>query len=253
MPRSKSSARWLKEHFDDEFVRRAQAEGLRSRAAFKLDELLDRDRLLKPVLSRPQGGRVEGPGMTVVDLGAAPGGWSQLVRQRLGDAGHVFALDILPMQGIGGGVHPGRFPRGKAVRRPDGKAGRRPGGPCAVGHGAQYQRYSVGGPGPRDGVGGAGRGFRIQVFETRRVFSGEAVSGPRFRRVPAWLARGLRAGDTAQAQGFARPFPRGLCLGDGTEEGSMSYAGFDPQADVRGKPARDVRVRAQDVQTGKPS
>ena len=103
MPRSKSSARWLKEHFDDEFVRRAQAEGLRSRAAFKLDELLDRDRLLKPVLSRPQGGRVEGPGMTVVDLGAAPGGWSQLVRQRLGDAGHVFALDILPMQGIGGG------------------------------------------------------------------------------------------------------------------------------------------------------
>ncbi len=89
MARSKSSARWLKEHFSDEFVKRAQAEGLRSRAAFKLDELLDRDRLLKP-------------GMVVVDLGAAPGGWSQLVRQRMGDAGHVFALDILPMQGIGG-------------------------------------------------------------------------------------------------------------------------------------------------------
>lgn len=89
MARSKSSARWLKEHFDDEFVKRAQAEGFRSRAAFKLDELLARDRLLKP-------------GMTVVDLGAAPGGWSQLVRQRLGDAGRVFALDILPMQGIGG-------------------------------------------------------------------------------------------------------------------------------------------------------
>jgi 23S rRNA (uridine2552-2'-O)-methyltransferase len=87
--RSKSSARWLKEHFGDEFVKRAQAEGLRSRAAFKLDELLDRDRLLKP-------------GMVVVDLGAAPGGWSQLVRQRMGDAGPVFALDILPMQGIGG-------------------------------------------------------------------------------------------------------------------------------------------------------
>ncbi len=89
MPRSKSSARWLKEHFNDEFVRRAQVEGLRSRAAFKLDELLDRDRLLKP-------------GMVVVDLGAAPGGWSQLVRQRLGGAGCLFALDILPMQGIGG-------------------------------------------------------------------------------------------------------------------------------------------------------
>lgn len=87
--RSKSSARWLKEHFGDEFVKRAQAEGFRSRAAFKLDELLDRDRLLKS-------------GMVVVDLGAAPGGWSQLVRQRLGDNGRIFALDILPMQGIGG-------------------------------------------------------------------------------------------------------------------------------------------------------
>ena len=94
MARSKSSARWLKEHFGDEFVKRAQAEGFRSRAAFKLDELLDRDRLLKP-------------GMVVVDLGAAPGGWSQLVRQRLGQkngewSGKVFALDILPMQSIAG-------------------------------------------------------------------------------------------------------------------------------------------------------
>ncbi|HET7610928.1 MAG TPA: 23S rRNA (uridine(2552)-2'-O)-methyltransferase RlmE [Rhodanobacteraceae bacterium] len=89
MAKSKSSARWLKEHFGDPYVKRAQAEGLRSRAAFKLDELLDRDRLLKP-------------GMVVVDLGAAPGGWSQLVRQRLGDTGRIFALDILPMQGIGG-------------------------------------------------------------------------------------------------------------------------------------------------------
>jgi 23S rRNA (uridine2552-2'-O)-methyltransferase len=89
MARSKSSSRWLKEHFDDAFVKRAQAEGWRSRAAFKLEELLDRDRLLKP-------------GMVVVDLGAAPGGWSQLVRARLGDSGRVIALDILPMQGIAG-------------------------------------------------------------------------------------------------------------------------------------------------------
>ncbi len=89
MPRSKSSARWLKEHFDDAYVKRAQAEGLRSRAAFKLEELLERDRLLRP-------------GMTVVDLGAAPGGWSQLVRRKLGENGRVIALDILPMQGISG-------------------------------------------------------------------------------------------------------------------------------------------------------
>jgi len=87
--RSKSSARWLKEHFDDPYVKRAQAEGWRSRAVFKLEELLERDRLLKP-------------GMVVVDLGAAPGGWSQMIRERLGDAVRIVALDILPMQGISG-------------------------------------------------------------------------------------------------------------------------------------------------------
>src|SRR5215471_1560494 len=87
--RSKSSARWLKEHFSDPFVKRAQAEGWRSRAVFKLEELIERDHLLKP-------------GMVVVDLGAAPGGWSQMVRERLGDAGRIVALDILPMDSIAG-------------------------------------------------------------------------------------------------------------------------------------------------------
>lgn len=89
MTRSKSSADWLREHFNDEYVKRAQAEGVRSRAVYKLDEMLARDRLLKP-------------GITVVDLGAAPGSWSQLVRQRLGANGRVIALDILPMVDIAG-------------------------------------------------------------------------------------------------------------------------------------------------------
>jgi len=89
MPRSKSSQRWLKEHFADPFVQRAQAEGLRSRAAYKLEELIARDRILKP-------------GMVVVDLGAAPGGWSQMVRKELGDRGTVIALDILGMPAIPG-------------------------------------------------------------------------------------------------------------------------------------------------------
>jgi 23S rRNA (uridine2552-2'-O)-methyltransferase len=92
--RSKSSQRWLKEHFSDPFVKKAQAEGLRSRAAYKLEELVERDRLLKP-------------GMVVVDLGAAPGGWSQWVRQELDrlDAarpGRVIALDILEMPSLAG-------------------------------------------------------------------------------------------------------------------------------------------------------
>jgi 23S rRNA (uridine2552-2'-O)-methyltransferase len=92
--RSKSSQRWLKEHFSDPFVKKAQAEGLRSRAAYKLEELVERDRLLKP-------------DMVVVDLGAAPGGWSQWVRQELDrlDAarpGRVIALDILEMPSLAG-------------------------------------------------------------------------------------------------------------------------------------------------------
>jgi 23S rRNA (uridine2552-2'-O)-methyltransferase len=89
MARSKSSQRWLREHFSDPYVKKAQAEGLRSRAAYKLEELIERDKLLKP-------------GMVVVDLGAAPGGWSQLVRRELGDSGRVIALDILDMPSLAG-------------------------------------------------------------------------------------------------------------------------------------------------------
>ena len=87
--RSKSSQRWLKEHFSDPSVKKAQAEGMSSRAAYKLEELVERDRLLKP-------------GMVVVDLGAAPGGWSQWVRQAMGDQGRVVALDILEMPSLAG-------------------------------------------------------------------------------------------------------------------------------------------------------
>ena len=92
--RSKSSQRWLKEHHSDPFVKKARAEGQRSRAAYKLEELVERDRLLKP-------------GMVVVDLGAAPGGWSQWVSQALGSLdrtkpGRVIALDILEMPTLAG-------------------------------------------------------------------------------------------------------------------------------------------------------
>ncbi|WP_240099103.1 23S rRNA (uridine(2552)-2'-O)-methyltransferase RlmE [Thermomonas flagellata] len=97
--RSKSSQRWLKEHFSDPYVKKAQAEGMRSRAAYKLEELVARDRLLKP-------------GMVVVDLGAAPGGWSQWVRQELdrleqplppaAPRGRVIASDILSMPPLAG-------------------------------------------------------------------------------------------------------------------------------------------------------
>lgn len=87
MARSKSSSRWLKEHFHDPFVKKAQKEGYRSRAVYKLIELQKRDKLFRP-------------GMTVVDLGAAPGGWSQFAVECVGDKGKVIALDILEMPAL---------------------------------------------------------------------------------------------------------------------------------------------------------
>jgi 23S rRNA (uridine2552-2'-O)-methyltransferase len=85
--RSKSSARWLAEHAADPYVKRAHEEGWRSRAAFKLEEIDQAERLIKP-------------GMTVVDLGAAPGGWSQYVTRVLGGRGRVIALDVLEMPAL---------------------------------------------------------------------------------------------------------------------------------------------------------
>ncbi len=87
MSRSKSSHRWLQEHLQDEYVKKARSQGLRSRAVFKLMEIQEKDRLLKP-------------GMNVLDLGAAPGGWSVYARQMVGKKDKVIALDLLPMEAI---------------------------------------------------------------------------------------------------------------------------------------------------------
>ena len=89
MARSKSSARWLQEHFDDQFVKRSQEDGWRSRASYKLLEIHEKDKLFRP-------------GMSVVDLGAAPGGWTQVAAEIIGDSGRIVASDILPMDPIAG-------------------------------------------------------------------------------------------------------------------------------------------------------
>jgi len=89
MARSKSSRRWLKEHHDDPYTQRARAEGYRGRAVYKLIELDEKNGLLRP-------------GMRVVDLGAAPGSWSQYAVTRVGDAGAIVASDILAMEPIPG-------------------------------------------------------------------------------------------------------------------------------------------------------
>jgi len=87
--RTKSSRRWLAEHESDVFVKRAREEGYRSRAVFKLEDIQRTERLVRP-------------GMTIVDLGAAPGGWSQYASRLLNGKGRVVALDILPMDDIRG-------------------------------------------------------------------------------------------------------------------------------------------------------
>jgi 23S rRNA (uridine2552-2'-O)-methyltransferase len=91
MAKGKSSKRWLAEHFDDHYVKLAQQQGFRSRSAFKLIELQEKHRLMRP-------------GLTVVDLGAAPGGWCQVVLSLVGRRGQVFALDVLEMEPLPG-VH----------------------------------------------------------------------------------------------------------------------------------------------------
>ena len=91
MAKSKSSNDWLREHFDDPYVKKAQKAGYRSRATFKLEEIDKKDKLIQP-------------GMAVVDLGSAPGGWSDYALRKLGSKGTVVALDILPMTPLSG-VH----------------------------------------------------------------------------------------------------------------------------------------------------
>jgi 23S rRNA (uridine2552-2'-O)-methyltransferase len=89
MARTKTSKAWMHEHVTDPYVRRAKHEGYRSRAAYKLIEVLEKDKLVRP-------------GMTVVDLGAAPGGWSQVLAPLVGTSGRVIALDVLEMEPIEG-------------------------------------------------------------------------------------------------------------------------------------------------------
>ena len=88
MAKKRSSSRaWLREHREDPYVQRALKEGYRSRACYKLQEINERDRLIRP-------------GMTVLDLGSAPGGWSQVAAELVGDSGRVIASDLLPMDSL---------------------------------------------------------------------------------------------------------------------------------------------------------
>ncbi|MDR0576202.1 MAG: RlmE family RNA methyltransferase [Candidatus Accumulibacter sp.] len=105
MKRTRTSKAWMREHVTDPYVQRARAEGYRSRASYKLMEIDDRDRLIRP-------------GDTIVDLGAAPGGWSQVAARRLKGNGRVLAIDLLEMDGLHGVEFiRGDFREERALRR----------------------------------------------------------------------------------------------------------------------------------------
>ncbi|WP_371194289.1 23S rRNA (uridine(2552)-2'-O)-methyltransferase RlmE [Glaciecola sp. SC05] len=89
MARTKTSKKWMDEHVNDPYVKQAKIDGYRSRASYKIIEINDKDKLFRT-------------GSIVMDLGAAPGGWSQVVAPLIGNSGHLIASDILPMDGIGG-------------------------------------------------------------------------------------------------------------------------------------------------------
>lgn len=104
MKKSQSSKQWLRRHVNDPYVQRSKREGYRSRSAYKLTEIDERDKLL-------------GPGRVVVDLGAAPGGWSQVAAKRVGRAGAVVAIDLLEMEPVPGVAFVrGDFTRGSGLQ-----------------------------------------------------------------------------------------------------------------------------------------
>jgi 23S rRNA (uridine2552-2'-O)-methyltransferase len=143
--KKKSSSRaWLKEHHDDPYVQRAQREGYRSRAVYKLLEINDKDRLIQS-------------GMSVLDLGSAPGGWSQVAGSLVGDRGRVLASDILPMDHLPNVTFvQGDFTEQETYRPVDAGAGGTPTECGAVRYGAQHEWTDSGGPAQSHVFGGTG-------------------------------------------------------------------------------------------------
>jgi 23S rRNA U2552 (ribose-2'-O)-methylase RlmE/FtsJ len=124
----KGRSPWMREHLRDPYVRRAQREGWRSRASFKLAELIESERLLRP-------------GMLVIDLGAAPGGWSQYAAAELAGRGRVIAIDVLPWTGSRVETPQGDLAKSSCQAVAGDR--RSPGGTCYVRHVPQHHRRTV--------------------------------------------------------------------------------------------------------------
>lgn len=191
--RSKSSKAWLHEHVNDHYVHMAQKDGYRARAAYKLLEINEKDKLIKP-------------GTVLADLGSAPGSWSQVAAKLTGTSGAVFALDILPMEAIGGvSFIQGDFRENDVLAQFETLLDNRPLDLviCDM-HTAQY----VGKRRKRSGTQllSVRTGFRLRLAtpENRRQLFGQSLSGCRLSGIHGSHARNFRHGADAQTRSLAQ-------------------------------------------------
>ena len=191
--RTPSSRAWLERQISDPYVARAKREGFRSRAAYKLAEIDDKYRLLRP-------------GAHVVDLGAAPGGWSEIAARRIGAHGRVIAIDILEMKPVAGveflqldfldETAPGRL---KAML--DGKGRRRP-----LRHGGQRHRPSADRPSAHHGACRGGGPFRARGPVGRRELPVQGAARGNRSGAARRAQAGLRQREACQATGEPQRF-----------------------------------------------
>ena len=185
---------WMHEHVNDPYVREAARRGYRSRAAFKLEELDARDRFLRP-------------GLTVVDLGAAPGSWSQVLRERIGQKGTIVAIDLLQMPALAGVVTiEGDFEDAAGLAAVEEALRGRPVDLVVSDMSPNRRRR----PGAQRRPRGACAGVRADASAARRRSRGQGVPGRGPRGVRARSAPALREDVPAQAEGVARSQPRAL-------------------------------------------
>lgn len=194
MARSKTSQRWLKEHFDDPYVKMAQKDGYRSRASYKLLEIQEKDRILHP-------------GMTVVDLGAAPGGWSQVTSRVIGDKGRLIASDILEMDSIPDVTFiQGDFSDDAVFARILEAIGENP-VDLVISDMAPNMSGVRTADQARDVSVRAGAGSRRPGVASGRRFPDQDFPGRRFRSLPQAGPRAVREGADAQAAVLPRSLP----------------------------------------------
>ncbi len=194
--RSQSSRQWLERQLNDPYVARAKREGMRSRAAYKLMEIDDKARFLKK-------------GARVVDLGAAPGGWSQIAVKRVGapESGRVIAIDVLPMEpGARRRFFAARFPRPRSARATQGND-RRTRQRGAVRHGRQCHRPCSHRSPEDHGARGIGRGICPRSACAGGHLSGESAARRHRSRAASGAQARLSERQTCEAGGK----PCGLC------------------------------------------